>query len=65
MQHLNGNLMKKFEIRAIDAVQKTYVLEAETAEEAIEIVIEQDASPVHEEIILSEIEEAREIKYVN
>lgn len=65
MQHLNGNLMKKYEVMAIDAVQKVYIVQAESVEDAVDMVVEQDVKPVDTEIMISEIESVKEIRYEN
>ena len=65
MQHPNGNLMKKYEVMAIDAVQKVYIVQAESVEDAVDMVVEQDVDPVDTEIMISEIESVKEIRYEN
>jgi nitrogen regulatory protein PII len=65
MQHPNGNLMKKYEVMAIDAVQKVYIVQAESVEDAVDMVVEQDVEPVDTEIMISEIESVKEIRYEN
>ena len=65
MQHPNGNLMKKYEVMAIDAVQKIYIVQAESVEEAVEMVVDMDVDPVDTEIMISEIESVKEIRYEN
>ena len=65
MQHLNGNLMKKYEVMAIDAVQKVYIVQAESVEDAVDMVVEQDVDPVDTEIMIAEIESVKEIRYEN
>jgi nitrogen regulatory protein PII len=65
MQHLNGNLMKKYEVMAIDAVQKVYIVQAESVEDAVDMVVEQNVEPVDTEIMITEIESVKEIRYEN
>lgn len=57
--------MKKYEVISMDAVQKTYIVEANSLDEAIDFVVEQEVIPVQEEIIFTEINDAKEIRYVN
>lgn len=65
MQRLNGNLMKKYEVMSIDAVHKVYIVQAESVEDAVDMVVEQDVEPVDTEIMISEIESVKEIRYEN
>jgi nitrogen regulatory protein PII len=57
--------MKKYEVMAIDAVQKVYIVQAESVEDAVDMVVEQDVEPVDTEIMISEIESVKEIRYEN
>ena len=55
---------KKFHIVGYEVLQQIYVVEAETLEEALEMVEEEDVSITHEEVVYRTIEEAEEIMYV-
>lgn len=56
---------KTFEITAHEIVEHTYLVTAETIEEAVEKVQEEEVSIAHSESVMVMIDEAKEIKYVN
>jgi len=57
--------MKKFEITTIDAVHKVYIVEAEYLEEAIDAIKDGESLPIASETIFTQVEEVKEIEYVN
>tara|TARA_R110000782_G_scaffold72120_3_gene144430 strand:- start:2222 stop:2395 length:174 start_codon:yes stop_codon:yes gene_type:complete len=57
--------MKKFEIEVLDIYQSIYIIEAESIEEASDLVIDGDAAPSYTELTFSEIENVKEIRYEN
>tara|TARA_R110000803_G_scaffold78851_1_gene144170 strand:- start:10227 stop:10400 length:174 start_codon:yes stop_codon:yes gene_type:complete len=57
--------MKKFEIEVLDIYQSIYIIEAESIEEASDLVIDGDATPSYTELTFSEIENVKEIRYEN
>lgn len=56
---------KTFEITAHEIMEHTYLVTAETIEEALEKVQEEEVSIAHSESVMVMIDEAKEIKYVN
>jgi len=57
--------MKKFEIEVLDIYQSIYIIEAESIEEASDLVIDGDATPSYTELTMSQIEDVKEIRYEN
>ena len=57
--------MPKFEVEAISAVHRTYLIEAETPEDAVDAVSEGDCEPIESAVMFTQIEEVKEVKYVN
>tara|TARA_R110000787_G_scaffold230915_1_gene338389 strand:- start:672 stop:845 length:174 start_codon:yes stop_codon:yes gene_type:complete len=57
--------MKKFEIEVLDIYQSIYIIEAESIEEASDLVIDGDVTPSYTELTFSEIENVKEIRYEN
>lgn len=57
--------MKKFEVQSINAVQMTYLVSAETPEEAVDEIAEGNCQPIEAETLFTQIEEVKEVKYVN
>lgn len=55
---------KKFHIVGHEVLEQIYIVEAETLEEALEMVKEEDVSISHEEVVYRTIDEAQEINYV-
>jgi len=56
---------KTYEITAHEVVEHTYLVSAETIEEAVEKVREEEVDVAHTESMMVMIDEAKEIKYVN
>lgn len=57
--------MKKFEVEVLDIYQSIYIVEAESVEEASDLVIEGDITPAYTELGMSQIEDVKEIRYEN
>ena len=55
---------KKQENIAHEVVEHIYIIEAEDADEAIDMVQEEDYDAVHVESVMKMIDEVKEIKYV-
>lgn len=55
---------KKFHIVGHEVLQQIYIVEADSLEEALEMVEEEDVSIAHEEVVYRTVDEAEEIKYV-
>ena len=57
--------MKKFEVEVLDIYRSLYIIEADSMEEASELVIDGDVTPSYTELTLSQIEDVKEIRYEN
>jgi hypothetical protein len=54
---------KKYEVTAHEVVEHIYLVSAESMEEAMELVKEEEVSCAHSEMVMKMIDDVKEIKY--